>query len=249
MNTKNIIKLSIFLILNLNADEVFKNVAEGILLNNNIKNVEVINAKPLKENEAILEIAFKDNYTNSVSFIYAISDDTIIIGNKIRNGKIDKNFSQEVLSNYEFAKSSDIFLNTLKQESISINDFDENKETIYLVANLNNTDLKFIANSNNFTNYNLKLLLINSDNSQLEKVLSFYENTKFTKEEFKDFLSNEKSDKMISLKNFNKLNQIKKVLIEEESIAYNEKMGNEILYFFNNARINLTQLIKKVESK
>lgn len=224
---------------------VLKNVADGILANNNITNVEVLNVQPVKENETILEIAYKNLESNSVGVVYAISDRTIIVGKKITQANIDDEFLQDNLLNFKFNKiANEDLLKILQENSVSLNNYDNNKKTIYLISNINNNDLLYLTNDEEFKNINLKLLLTNYDNSTVNKTLAFYQKKKFDSlKDFQDFLKNPIIEKEISFEDLKNMDKIKQTILDEDSFGLNERLGEQTLYIYKNQRLNLTQIL------
>lgn len=236
-----------------NEQEKLNNIAMGVLSNigADIGNIVVLDAKPLEENNTILQIAYKDLTDEQIKMIYAINEKTIIAnGILISDGKVNNDFINNLERVTPIRKE---ILQELSKKAIKITDSrNDTKEELFVALSPLSVEFDFLFNSNHYIEilekYNLSIILVNIDDTTILKTANFIDNTldiKTIKSKIKDANSSKKIDD----KTIDYLNDIKNILKIEKNLNNEEKNGQSPIYFINNQRINPNKLINSLNTK
>jgi hypothetical protein len=227
--------------------QTYLSIAEGVLAKNKIvsENISIIDAKPLAQNNTILQIAYKNTITNDVSIIYAISDNAIIIGGDLlQDGIKNDTFDESILLKRKLNIISPEVLKELSKFAIELTDVangaNEQKENLFIALSPNSKEFNFLFIQDGYKElikkYKISLIFINADDSLSLRTAQLLKN-KLTAKEIKDIVSSGNLDKL-SPEKIQILQDIKKILENVKTLNNDEKNGIEPIYFIKEERIN-----------
>ena len=231
--------------------EKLNNIAIGVLANIGIDvgNIVVLDTKPLKENNTILQIAYKDLIDNQIKMVYAINDKAVIAnGILILDGKVNNEFIDK-LERVTPIKGE--ILQELSTKAIKITDKrDEKKEELFIALSPLSVEFDFLFNSNHYMEilekYNLSIIFVNIDDTSLLKTANFLDNNTLDIKTIKQKIKDTNGTQKIDDTKIDYLNSIKKLLKIEKKLNEEEKNGLSPIYFINNQRINPNRLINSL---
>lgn len=230
-------------------EQTYIRIAEGVLAKNRISpdDIIIVSVKPLPANETILQIGYKSKNTNEINIVYAVSDDSVIIGGDlIQNGSQNTTFDEALLLRGKMNIVPSQALNELKKYAIPIIDkANADKDNLYIVISPNSKDFNYIFFKDGYKNliqkYNLFLIPVNLDDSVLLR----------TSQLVKDKLSIQDINNIVNLKTAQPLSDnkidflkaVKNILIGIKTINGDEINGLEPIYFIRDERINPNYLL------
>ncbi|MBZ8002387.1 hypothetical protein [Campylobacter canadensis] len=236
--------ISLFLFIGIvNADieqSALINVAKSVLEENNfnLNTVDILSVKQLEENNTILKIVIQDKLSNDIENIFAISQETIIVGEMFKKShlikdKIENNYINDILN--------------LNQNCFLISN---NKNNVLLItANLKTLRKNMMFINNILKKYDINLCFIkNEEDAIIYKIMS---NQQYSLKEFNEIINTSviEPNKFSNYydKTINKVTNILKIINEMKGLNFNEKFGDEIMIFSNNQKYSLSNFLTEKE--